>query len=75
VGAASVLVVADVVDAVVVVCALVVGSVVMGGSSARAAAAAPLPKRTRVASVAVSLRRAMRPDYRRLSNDLLFCRI
>ena len=65
---ASVLVVGDVVVvAVVVVGALVVGSVVVGGASARAAAAAPLPKRTTVASVAVSFWRAMGRDYRRLA--------
>ena len=66
----SVVVVASV---VVVVSVLVVGSVVVGGVSARAAAAAPLPKRTIVASVAISFRRAMGRDYRRLSNVLL-CR-
>jgi hypothetical protein len=60
-----VLVVVDVVVAVVVVDALVVGSVAIGGSSARAAAAAPLPKRTVVASVAISSLRAMGWDYRR----------
>ena len=70
----SVLVVVDVVVAVVVVVALVVGSVGVGGASARAAAAAPLPKRTTVASVAVSFRRAMRRDYRRSSNLLLYKR-
>jgi hypothetical protein len=69
--AAPVLVVVDVVVAVVVVDALVVGSVAIGESSARAAAAAPLPKRTIVASVAISLWRAMGRDYRRLSNVLL----
>ena len=50
---------------VAVVSVLVVGSVVVGGESARAAAAAPLPKRTNVASVAISVRRAMGMDYRR----------
>jgi hypothetical protein len=70
--AAAVLVVVDVVVTVVVVGALVVGSVAMGGASARAAAAAPLPKRTTVASVAISFWRAMRRDYRRLSNVLLY---
>ena len=55
---ASVLVVVDVVVVAVVVGALVVGSVVVGGASARAAAAAaPLPKRTAVASVAISFGR------------------
>jgi hypothetical protein len=72
--AAAVLVVVDVVVAVVGVGALVVGSLVVGGSSARAAAAAPLPKRTTVASVAVSFWRAMGRDYRRLSNVLLYKR-
>ena len=46
-----------VVSAVAVVSALVVGSVVVGGESASAAAAAPLTKRTIVASVAISFRR------------------
>jgi hypothetical protein len=50
---------------VVVVSVLVVGSVIVGGESARAAAAAPLPKRTIVASAAISFRRAMGRDYRR----------
>ena len=55
---ASVVVVVDVVVVAVVVGALVVGSVVVGGASARAAAAAaPLPKRTAVASVAISFGR------------------
>ena len=58
---------------VVVVSVLVVGSVVVGGESACAAAAAPLPKRTTVASVAISFRRTMGRDYRRLSN-VLVCR-
>ena len=60
-----------VVSVVAVVSVLVVGSVVVGGESARAAAAAPLPKRTIVASVAISLWRAMGRDYRR-SNLLLW---
>ena len=68
-----VVVVSVLVVVVAVVSVLVVGSVVVGGESARAAAAAPLPKRTIVASVAISLRRAMGRDYRRLSNMLL-CR-
>ncbi len=51
--------VAVVVSVVVVVSVLVVGSVVVGGESASAAAAAPLPKRTIVASVAISFWRAM----------------
>ena len=72
--AAAVLVVVDVVGAVVVVGALVVGSVVVGGSSARAAATAPLPKRTIVASVAISFWRAMGRDYRRFSNVPLYKR-
>jgi hypothetical protein len=54
-----------VVSVVAVVSVLVVGSVVVGGESARAAAAAPLPKRTNVASVAISFLRAMGRDYRR----------
>ena len=55
---ASVVVVVDVVVVAVVVGALVVGSVVVGGASARAAAAAaPLPKRTAIASVAISFGR------------------
>jgi len=54
-----------VVSVVAVVSVLVVRSVVVGGESARAAAAAPLPKMTIVASVAISLRRAMGRDYRR----------
>jgi hypothetical protein len=62
-----VVVVVDVVVAVVVVGALVGGSVGMGGASARAAAAAPLPKRTTVASAAISFWRAMGRDYRRSS--------
>jgi hypothetical protein len=53
-----------VVSVVAVVSVLVVGSVVVGGESARAAAAAPLPKRTIVASVAISFWRAMGRDYR-----------
>ena len=48
-----------------VVSVLVVGSFVVGGESARAAAAAPLPKMTIVASVAISFWRAMGRDYRR----------
>ena len=64
--------VVDAVDAVEVVGALVVGSVVIGGSSARVAAAAPLPKSSTVASVAISVWRAMERDYRRLSNVLLY---
>ena len=70
--ALAVLVVVDVVVAVVVVGALVVGSVVVGGSSARAAVAAPLPKRTIVASVPINLWRAMGCDYRRLSSTPLY---
>lgn len=69
--AVAVLVVVDVVVAVVVVGALVVGSVVVGGSSARAVAA-PLPKRTIVASVPINLWRAMGCDYRRLSSTPLY---
>jgi hypothetical protein len=61
-----------VVSVVAVVSVLVVGSVVVGGESARAAAAAPLPKRTIVASVAISFLRAMGRDYRRYSNLLLW---
>jgi succinate dehydrogenase/fumarate reductase flavoprotein subunit len=72
---AVVVVGAVVVGSVVVVCALVVGSVVAGGASARAAAAAPLPKRTTVARIAVRFRRAMRRDYRSLSNVLLHRRL
>jgi hypothetical protein len=70
--AASVLVVVDVVVAVVVVDSLVVGSVVVGGASARAAAATPLPKRTTVASVAISFGRATGRDYGGSSNVLLY---
>ena len=47
-----------VVSVVAVVSVFVVGSVVDDGESARAAAAAPLPKRTIVASVAISFGRA-----------------
>jgi hypothetical protein len=61
-----------VVSVVTVVSVLVVGSVVVGGESARAAAAAPLPKRTIVASAAISFWRAMGRDYRRFSNVLLY---
>ena len=43
-----------------VVSVLVVGSFVVGGESARAAAAAPLPKMTIVASVAISFWKTMR---------------
>jgi len=60
-----------VVSVVAVVSVLVVDSVVVG-ESARAAAAAPLPKRTIVASVAISFLRAMGRDYRRYSNLLLW---
>ena len=54
-----------VVSVVAVISVLVVGSVVVGGESARAAAAAPLAKRTIIASVAISFWRAMGRDYRR----------
>jgi len=68
----SVVVVSVLVVVVVsVVSVLVVGSVVVGGESARAAAAAPLPKRTTVASVGTSFFRPTTPDYGRLSNALL----
>jgi hypothetical protein len=59
-------VVVSVLVVVVVVGVLVVGSVVVGGESARAAAAAPLPKRTTVASVGTSLFATTTPDYRRI---------
>jgi hypothetical protein len=60
-----------VVDVVVVVGALVVGPVVVGEASARAAAAAaPLPKRTTVASVATTCFGTTIPDYRRITPAL-----